>query len=232
MNSKAAQLDTIDALMAGYVSGSLPYPIHILMASHLEIMGDSQKLAATLEGLAGEALNNIEPLNMDPANLADSKNAPQDKLSQIFASHPKDAILLNSQKPPITNQKCAIMPNALQAFTGFTADTIPWRTKMPGFKEYHLENMADCEATLFWIRPGRAIPDHTHEGSEFTLVLDGGFSDTTGHYDRGSISVADSSIDHRPVADDDVPCIGFAVTTGQLKLTGSYGRILGDILGA
>jgi putative transcriptional regulator len=110
-------------------------------------------------------------------------------------------------------------------------EDIPWRTKLPGFKEYDLGEIDGLETSLFWIRPGRAIPAHTHRGVELSLILDGAFTDLRGRFGPGDISVADDSIDHRPVAEKKRPCIGFAVVDQPLKLTGSLTQMLGDIIG-
>jgi putative transcriptional regulator len=74
------------------------------------------------------------------------------------------------------------------------------------------------------------MPSHTHEGSEITLVLRGGFSDATGHYRRGDIAIADSEVDHRPRADEDEDCICFAVTDAPLRLTGPVARFVQRLL--
>ena len=52
----------------------------------------------------------------------------------------------------------------------------------------------------------------------------------SGRFGRGDISIADPSVDHRPTAENTVPCIGFAVTDAPLRLTGSLRQRLGDIL--
>ncbi len=70
------------------------------------------------------------------------------------------------------------------------------------------------------------MPNHTHGGNEMTLVLAGGFSDDTGHYERGDVSIADDELVHTPVADPGEDCICLAVTDAPLKLTGPIGRIV------
>jgi putative transcriptional regulator len=75
------------------------------------------------------------------------------------------------------------------------------------------------------ISAGAAMPAHTHGGAELTLVLAGGFSDTAGHYQRGDVTLADSSTNHRPIADADGECLCFAVVDGGIRLSGAFGRI-------
>ncbi|MGO7580660.1 hypothetical protein ACC699_39075, partial [Rhizobium ruizarguesonis] len=47
----------------------------------------------------------------------------------------------------------------------------------------------------------------------------------------GEISIADETVDHRPVAEKDRPCIAFAVSDGPVKLTGSFRQMIGDLIG-
>lgn len=69
------------------------------------------------------------------------------------------------------------------------------------------------------------MPVHSHEGSEYTLVLKGSFRDETGHYGVGDISIADGDVNHRPMISRDEDCICFTVTDAPLRLTGTIGRL-------
>ncbi len=210
------KIDTIDALMARYVAGVLPLPARILVETHLAIKDGNRSLVSGMEALAGEALDLTPPIAV-PARAR--------RLDAIFRSEARDRVLAAAGEAE------GLFPAVLRDFVGFTVDTVPWRTKMPGFREHEIGEIDGCHVTLFWIRPGRKIPAHTHEGSELSLVLDGAFTDSNGRYARGDISVADDTVDHRPRAENDRPCIGFAVTDAPLRLTGPLYQRLSDILG-
>ena len=216
-NMAHEHIDTVDALMAHYVAGSLPEPARVLVASHLEIKPDNRTLVRDLESLAGEAL---EQTSGTPLTDRDRQ------LASIFASSAPSSTP-QSSKPAATG---FVFPASLRNLVGFDADTIPWRTKLPGFKEYTVD-IDGCEVSLMWIRAGRAMPAHTHKGIELTLVLDGAYNDGYGRYGRGDISVADGSLDHRPVAEKDRPCIAFSVLDAPIKLTGSLRQMIGDLIG-
>jgi len=158
----AETIDTIDALMARYAAGTLPFPAHVLVQSHLEIAQANRDFVAGLEELAADALETAEP-----RPVADRAA----RLASIFASP--------SSPEAIRRPTTGIFPAALRDFVGFDADDVPWRTKMPGFREYDMD-VDGCHVSLFWIKPGRKIPAHTHEGQELTLVLDGAFTDIFG----------------------------------------------------
>ncbi|MEP3436461.1 MAG: ChrR family anti-sigma-E factor [Hoeflea sp.] len=209
-------IDTLDSLLARYVAGTLPTPARVLVEGHLELKPKALVKVRNLEAMAG-----LELMDIDPVTLSDRDAM----LAAVLASSAPE------QPTAVRSGKNRIFPKALYDFVGFDAADVPWRTKMPGFKEYDLGDIEGCHVNLFWIKPGRTVPAHTHEGSELSLVLDGAFSDAHGHYGRGDISVADDSVDHRPVADKGQPCIGFAVMDAPLKLTGSFRQLIGDIIG-
>ncbi|MEQ1953639.1 ChrR family anti-sigma-E factor [Mesorhizobium sp. CN2-181] len=207
--------ETLDVLLARYVAGGLPSPVRVLVESHLTMKPESRAFVSQLEALAGARLTEAEPIPL--ANR-------RQRLDAIFAS----------PSPPDENKQReadGIMPRPLVDFIGHTVDKVPWRTKLPGFKEHRMGEVDGFSSSLFWLRPGRAIPDHTHEGSELFLVLDGAFNDQRGRFQRGDISIADETVDHRPVAETDRPCIGFLVSDGDLCLTGPLHRRLADIIG-
>jgi putative transcriptional regulator len=210
-------IDTIDSLMARYVAGTLPLPAHVLVEAHLEMKGDARGFVRNLESMAGCVLADTPPAPLDGRD---------DMLARIFeAPAPEKAT------PATAQAASSDMPKVLRDFVGLDVADIPWRTKMPGFKEYDLGEMDGCHVSMFWIRPGRAVPAHTHDGCEISLVLQGAFHDGNGRYGPGDISVADDDIDHRPIAETDCPCIGFAVTDAPLKLTGSFRQLIGDLIG-
>jgi putative transcriptional regulator len=206
----------MDNLLASYVAGSLPVPLQHLVGAHLEIKDDNRAFVAELEGLAGSAFEHQDgvPLQNSDARLAAIFDAPEAAETLVL---------------PVRGD--GVLPGALSALVPYSSDTIPWRTKMPGYKECALGVIDGCEVNLLWIRPGRKMPDHTHEGSEITLVLDGAFSDANGRYGRGDIALADENIDHSPVAENDRPCICLAITDAPLRLTGSYRQIFADFIG-
>jgi putative transcriptional regulator len=209
-------IEALDQLIAHHVAGNLPRPIAALVGAHLEINGGNACLARGLETAAGNELASVAPAEL---------SSRDDMLARVFASVPANA----GKSSPL--QPCEVLPSNLVAYAGRSLRDIPWRNKLPGLKEFRLPGEPGFEAVLYWIRPGRAMPDHTHGGSEFTLVLQGGFSDQFGHYQRGDVAAADETVDHRPVADDDEPCICLAVTTAPLRMTGTFRQLFSDIFG-
>jgi putative transcriptional regulator len=197
----------LDALLASYAAGKLSPALYALVGAHLGLCRKNRAFVMALETMAAGELSAA-----DPAPI----NGHQEKLSAIF------------ECPPIPMRRVqeALIPRTLSHYIGQPFDSIRWKSVLPGIRECRIDRKAEETAKLFWIKAGRRIPAHTHEGTEITLVLQGGFTDETGHYTRGDIAIADAKIDHRPVADPAGDCLCFAVSDGRLRLTGPVGKLV------
>jgi putative transcriptional regulator len=197
----------LDALLASYAVGTLSRPLHTLVASHLALKPDNRNFVSALEGLAADTMETSQP--------AAVKNRDK-RLNGIFA----DTTAKQGAPGPD-----AFIPAPLAAYLKRDYESLAWKAVMPGLKEVKLEDRAGLEASLLWIKAGRAMPAHTHPGIEATLVLKGSFSDKAGVFARGDMSVVDSDMDHKPVAGEGDDCICFAVSEGPVRLTGTLARI-------
>lgn len=197
-----------ELLLAAYAAGQLPCAAHALVASHLEISPENRAFVASLE----ESL--AKELSVD--RLCCEIRKREARLDAIFCC---DQLAGKVQCD-------SDIPRALRHFLGRCVDEMPYRTLLPGIRECRIEGEGGMNAMLYRIAPGKRIPQHSHEGTEITLVLRGGFSDETGHYVRGDIAIANEEVDHVPVADKGTECVCFAVLDAPLRLTGPVGRLL------
>ncbi|WP_181701883.1 ChrR family anti-sigma-E factor [Chthonobacter albigriseus] len=214
----------INSLLAGYAMGGLPAPLSVLVAAHLELSPRNRRFVSDMESLAGRAIETVEPAAVRDRDA---------KLAAIFGDAPSpaaSAVETASASRRIQLPRTGRLPLAIRRFVGNDAANLPWKTVLPGVREYKIGEFDGLKTELFWIRAGTAMPAHTHEGGEITLVCEGGFTDILGSYDRGDISITDSSVDHKPVADDDGDCICFAVTDAPLRLTGFFGRLFNPFI--
>lgn len=193
----------LDALLAGYAAGTLGRPLGILVELHLEIRPENRAFVAALEGVAARALEEAEPR---PLSRRD------ERLAAIFGG----AVTAAPVAVPDP-----VLPAPLRRYIGSSLDQLRWRWLLPGLKEYRFE--ADG-VNLLWARAGARMPNHTHDGSEVTLVLSGAFSDASGTFRRGDIEISDEEVDHRPVVEPGEDCICFNVLDAPLRLTGPIGR--------
>lgn len=203
----------VDTVLADYVAGNLADPARVLIESHLEIAPDNRQWAADLEAVHG-----IEVSESKEAGLNDRASM----LDTIFKTGTPDWAA--ADVPSGDTGQDGMLPNALQNYIGKDLDDLAWRRVIPGLKEASVETADGVEAKFLRIRAGQAMPTHTHHGNEMTLVLQGAFSDSSGRYGRGDISIADEDVDHKPVAEPGEDCICFVVCDAPLELTGPIGR--------
>jgi putative transcriptional regulator len=76
------------------------------------------------------------------------------------------------------------------------------------------------QVSLVRLAPGAAAPRHTHLGIEATVIVQGGFEDGFGCYERGDAWIVDGSVDHLPVALPGETCLCLVYQDAPLKLTG------------
>jgi len=100
-----------------------------------------------------------------------------------------------------------------------------WQGLTQGIRRLKLDAGSQAEVELYRIEPGCTVPEHSHAGSEFTLVVSGGFSDESGSYGPGDISLKGENDTHEPTGDMDGVCYALAVRDGGLKFTGMMGLI-------
>jgi putative transcriptional regulator len=210
----------MDGLLAGYAAGSLPRPFQALVGAHLELSPRYRGFVSDLESIKGSDLSAAEPIELrrHGAMLSAILDAPRGG----------DAVASAGQA---ASPGVSVLPVALRTYIGRDLSDIRWRFRLPGVKEYVIENRDGVSASMLWVSAGRRMPQHTHDGLEATLLLQGGFRDEGAHYRRGDVAIGEHDVDHQPVADADEDCLCFAVNEGDTHLTGTVGRMLRGLIG-
>jgi putative transcriptional regulator len=89
-----------------------------------------------------------------------------------------------------------------------------------------LRRAARSRAFLLQSAPGTRMLEHTHTGTELTLVLKGSFSHQGGRYGPGDFDYGDQDVDHRPIVGEEGPCLCLVAMTGNLRMNGFLGRLI------
>ncbi len=106
-----------------------------------------------------------------------------------------------------------------------------WKRVFGGFDQIDLPLRADTHrVSLLRLEPGNGLPVHRHAASEYTIVLQGGYTDNTGNYVAGDFAVGPGAQEHQPIADPGDPCIALIVLERPIVLTGPWGRFLNPLL--
>ncbi|MEO0884000.1 MAG: ChrR family anti-sigma-E factor [Pseudomonadota bacterium] len=205
-------------LYSAYASGSLDAAFSLLVETQAALKEDVATDVAVSELIAGDMLE------MDtPAEMAD------DALAQVYA-------IIDTTSEPIIHKAavraCAEQLDDISAFPepvlGHAVDAVVesgWIQLTPGVRRLTLDLGTDSEVEIYRIEPNYTVPRHSHEGSELTLVMAGGFTDETGSYAPGDLSIQGPNDVHQPTADNDGVCYTLAVRDGGLRFTGLLGVV-------
>jgi putative transcriptional regulator len=208
-------------LLIDYATGALGEAEGLVVATHLALCPDCRATVAAYEAMGGAMLDGIAP---EPVG--------GDLLDRVMARL--------DETPPTPIRRAAVrlaaaghapvIPQPLRDYVGGDLGEVTWKPVMRGLDEHRIACTGGAKVRLMRIRAGVSMPQHTHKGREMTLVLAGGFTDDTGHFLRGDLSLTDGTVDHVPTADDDGDCVCLAVTDAPLRLTGPIGRLFNPFI--
>ena len=205
-----------ESILMDLSSGSLSEGVSALIEAHLSSCQKCSEIKYYFDSLGGELLNEITPVKM--------KNNLVEKITSEDEARKN---LSDFEKSPDT-----LIPTSLNKWIKDGLSNLQWIKRGKGLEEFavKINNTIDT-LLLYRIQAGKALPKHSHEGEEVTLVLSGGFSDEHGHYLPYDIVFADKNITHTPVADDDGECIVAVVKNGSIRLSGALGKVIEMVVG-
>lgn len=82
-------------------------------------------------------------------------------------------------------------------------------------------------SSLLRIEAGGGIPEHTHNGYEITLLLEGDFKDDMGEYGPGDFIILDGNHQHQPMSEQG--CLCYTVVSDSLHFTQGINKLLNPI---
>ena len=200
-----------DELLIGYSAGSLPEAFNVVVASHISLCDDCRAALAEYDAVGGEVLAKTDASEM-------SANSLEATLAMI-----SDMPVASDVKAPVT--KSGIFPAPLQEYVSGDIDAVKWRKVGGGVSQMILKTSPNATVRLLKIPAGAAMPDHGHQGTELTLVLQGAFVDDHDHFAAGDVEVANEDMTHTPVAAPGEDCICLAATDAPLQFNGLIPRI-------
>jgi len=203
----------VDELLASFSAASLPLSQALCISSHLERCAACHQKVQRLNGLGSELMQQLKP---SPASseLKERMINRLDTLTQETHARPQETHVSS-------------VPRCLQQFIQTGYDKLPWRRVSPDIHNYELcRDSNGAKVELLRIKAGGSPTTHTHMGDEYTVILEGSFSDETGLYHQGDFLVRDARHKHTPVASQDRECICLAVTEGPIQFTGFFSRLL------
>jgi putative transcriptional regulator len=210
-----------EELLLDYAAGALPAGPALAVALHVALHPQSQRTVDRLNAVGG-ALIEREPTAEFAVDLDDA--ALERALARL------DEIPVEPRPTPAARRH--------PGFDWAPAPLVPhlrpgmgWRRVLGNFDELRLDLPGDFHrVSLLRLQPGNGLPQHKHAGYEYTVVLQGGYTDETGNYGVGDFAVGPGDERHEPVADPGEPCIAMIVVEKPIVLTGPWGRWLNPLV--
>ena len=189
-------------LLMRYSNGTLCEAFSLAVATHISMCDDCRAALESYEAVGGALLDVSEPEEMS-----------DDSFESVMALIEKEP----AQTSQVTVRSESDIPSALSDYIGGSLKDVKWRPIGLGVKQSLLKTSGNSTARLLYIPAGTAVPHHSHNGNELTLVLKGAFEDEVSRFGPGDVEMADEDLDHQPIAVEGEDCICLAVTDAPLK---------------
>jgi putative transcriptional regulator len=208
-----------DEMLLHYSAGTLSEGWSIGVATHLSMCPVCRNRLAMFDSIGGYLL--------ECESVPARDDGWESMKSRIQAGEIDRVVPLRRSRP----EADALLPHPLYAYVR-QAGGLRWRGLGVGASQMIIPT-GDPTTTvrLLKVPAGQPVPEHSHGGSEFTLVLDGAFTDEVSTFRRGDVEMADGSLMHTPRAHPDKDCICLAVTDAPLKFRSRLMRLLQPLVG-
>jgi putative transcriptional regulator len=200
-------------LLAGFAAGTLDAGEHLAIAVHASGCPTCRRLLRAVEGIGGSTLEAIEPAAMKAgafeAVMAKLDRSPPQPLA------PADSLAVDE------------LPEILRHYR---IGRRRWVAPGVSMRPIALPGSSGSRAFLLSSNPGTHMLEHTHTGTELTCVLRGSFSHEGGRFGPGDFDFGDETLDHEPTVGDGEPCLCLVAMTGDLRINGFLGRLIGPFV--
>jgi putative transcriptional regulator len=199
-------------LLADFAAGRLEEAHQLVVGVHIAGCARCGRFVQAIEQLGGLALEDIEPVPV-------ASDAFEQVMSRIHDAPEKRA----APTAEVARGNEQDVPAALRNYR------IGKRRRIaPGLSMRPIELSGSGTARAFLLRsaPGSRMLEHTHTGTELTLVLEGSFSHEGGRFGAGDFDFGDETLDHQPTVGDGEPCLCLVAMTGDLRINGFFGRLI------
>jgi putative transcriptional regulator len=210
-----------EELLLDYATGALAEGPALAVALHAALDPQARRAVEGLRAVGAALLEGGDALAAD--EMAADETSLQQTLARLDG--------LPVEPAPQPHVRRAGFDWAPAPLTRYLDGKARWKRAFGGFERIDLSMPGDAHhVSLLRLVPGKGLPMHRHAGAEFTVVLQGGYTDSTGSYAAGDFAVGPGAHEHKPIADPGEDCIALIVLERPIVLTGIGGRLLNPLL--
>ena len=212
-----------EAWLLDFALGNLSPAFETVINAHIGTCSKCRDDVHLAESFGGELLANLSAESLTVSIDADS--LPLNAESAAPAANNEPASRAVETVAPES------FAHFVQTYLHSSINALRWRSLGKGLQICQLSNTDDTRLWMLKAQPGTVLPEHTHLGSELTMVLKGSYFCGSEIYRAGDIEDADEQTTHRPVVTQDGECICLAVTEGNLQFKSFMPRLVQPFIG-
>jgi putative transcriptional regulator len=204
-------------LLNEFSSGALPLAQSACVSLHLNYCEQCRRSHQKLQELGSALFEELAPQQLDDSVL-------QTVLARLD-EEPEPLTYVRPEK----DEKG--YPGLVQRLMNGSYEDLEWQRINSNLRISRLRTGdVHNEFALYHITAGGTIPTHTHKGTELTLVLEGSFSDESGHYREGDFLMRNAEEKHTPTAAQDRDCVCIGVLDAPIRFTDWKYRMINPFL--
>ena len=230
-----------DDTVLRYANGTLPEAPAIVVATHLAFCPACRHRMETYEMLGGLDAGERPPGSAVPRRVV-GDDGPADALTGADTGagggdgrlgHKGNNSSHSNGSSSTAQPTRPELPAGLEWPRALRPYTLPhWRSVASGVKLTTVSFASPDAGQLLVVHgmPGAKLPAHGHDGTEYTCVLTGSYSDSTGIFSAGDLVEANEDHEHQPIVGSDAECVCVIGIEGHLRLHG-VARLIQPFLG-
>ncbi|CAM3821729.1 Anti-sigma-E factor ChrR [Vibrio aerogenes CECT 7868] len=217
------QYHPTDDTLSRYAAGELDPASCIMLSAHLEFCSQCRQKVTDYENIQARQMmqNAPEPLSDELTHmlsgiLKQTPVKPVDPECQTVTAETHTQFLK-------VNHKSFRLPRALKRHESHIG---PW-SRLPGnIKRANVTTGGQSKMNFIYMDCNSSLPQHTHQGSEITLVLAGEFHDEHATYYPGDFVLQNDHHIHTPKTSAEQDCLCLTLLDAPLRFTSGLATLL------
>ena len=204
-----------------YALGTLSPAKHVMLACQSEISEAVAERVAFQEEIAASLIEDGAGESLSPLFMG----------NVLAALPPQESANENT----ISGTAEGLAPKSLRHMLGHGLKDMKWKSLVPGVAVHDIlgnrKTVNGDRLYLLKAKGGMRMPDHGHNGEEWTLILTGSYTVGEKRFSRGDMHIEGEDEIHAPHIDEGEDCICLVMTQGPLKMQGWLPKVVQKVVG-
>ena len=200
------------AMLVDFSAGNLGTAESICVSAHLHFCDQCRNELMRLDQVASQLMTEAEPQTIDE----DLFDAVMSKIDALPEAPTK-----------VETEEKSDFPLTVTKLINETESAPNWRRMSSSVDVARFQTGQNkFEVALHRICAGGKTPHHGHNGTEFTVVLKGSFSDEQAVYSEGDFLLRGPGDEHQPMGAQNGECICLSALAAPIKLSSPLGFLM------